>query len=68
MNILLEERKKRKLRQVDMSILLGVGISTYSMYESKKLMVPRETAYKIANIFGVDVKDIFLPNTFMIHE
>ncbi len=68
MNVLLDERKKRKLRQRDMSKVLGIGISTYSMYESKKLMVPRDIAFKISELFGIEVDEIFLPKTFMIHE
>lgn len=68
MNILLIERKKRKLRQADMSILLGIGLSTYSMYESSKIMIPKEVAINIANIFGMTIEEIFLPKTFMIHE
>ena len=68
MNKLLTMRKHKKLNQSEMSEKLGIAVSTYSLYESNKSLIPKNIALELAKIFDVDVNDIFLPIKFKILE
>lgn len=57
-------RRKHNKTQEQMAELLGIGISTYNQYENSERDIPLEKAKSIAEIFKVDINDIFLPTRF----
>ena len=50
---------KTKYNQKEFAELLGVKQNTYSTWESGKSDVKSEFIPKIANLFGVEIKDLF---------
>ncbi|MEK4233251.1 helix-turn-helix transcriptional regulator [Anoxybacillus sp. FSL W8-0703] len=50
-----ELRNEMKLRQEDVAKKIGVGRTTYAMYEQGKREPDYETLLKIANFFGVSI-------------
>lgn len=59
-------RKQRGKTQTEMAKLLGIGVSTYNLYENGAHKTPREIAVEIARILEIEVDAIFLPATFTI--
>lgn len=68
MNILLKIRKENNMNQTELSNRLGIAVSTYSLYESNKSLIPKNIAHEISCIFGIKVEEIFLPVKFKILE
>jgi transcriptional regulator with XRE-family HTH domain len=52
-NRLLELRNKRNMRQEDVAKKIGVGRTTYAMYEQGKREPDYETLLKLADLFEV---------------
>lgn len=52
----------------EMAYMLGIGITTYYMYETSERDIPYEVAKKIALIFDLEVEDIFLPTRFTVSK
>ena len=68
MNALMTLRKSNGFKQKELADELGIAVSTYSIYESNKSLIPIKIALKLSTIFEVEINDIFLPTKFMIHE
>lgn len=65
---LAEARKLKGITQTEMAKILGIGVSTYNLYENGGRKVPEKIATKIAHILGVDKEEIFLPATFTVSK
>ena len=61
-------RLARGLTQETVSGVVGIAVSTYSMYENGKRAVPRQIAERIANAVGCKLEDIFLPEKFTVSK
>lgn len=61
-------RNKKGKTQAEMAKLLGIGVSTYNLYENGGRKVPDRIATKIAQILEVNKNDIFLPATFTVSK
>lgn len=59
-------RIKNKMTQSEVARKLGISTVAYHMYETGKRSIPKIKADKLAEIYGVDKNDIFLPNSFSI--
>jgi DNA-binding XRE family transcriptional regulator len=59
-------RKQKGKTQTEMAKLLGIGVSTYNLYENGAHKTPREIAVGIAEILEIEVEAIFLPATFTV--
>jgi len=66
MRNLAKVRKQKGKTQTEMAKLLGIGVSTYNLYENGAHKTPREIAVEIARILETEVDAIFLPATFTI--
>lgn len=64
MNNLNTRRKELSFTQAKMAVQLGIGVSTYCMYENGQRHVPKKIAYKIAEILDVAVEELFEPSLF----
>lgn len=58
--LLIQKRKKKKLTQIKMSEMLGIGRSTYSAYELGTIDPPLKISTKIKEILNYKNDDIFL--------
>lgn len=56
------------LTQEAVSGVVGIAVSTYSMYENGKRTVPRQIAERIAEAVGCNLEDIFLPEKFTVSK
>lgn len=65
---LAEARKLKRITQTEMAKILGIGVSTYNLYENGGRKVPEKIATKIAKILEVSKDDIFLPATFTVSK
>ncbi len=65
---LAEVRKEKGFTQEQMASQLGIGVSTYNLYESGKRTVPEEIANKIALILNVKLSSIFSPKKFTVSK
>ncbi|WP_213974943.1 helix-turn-helix transcriptional regulator [Tepidanaerobacter acetatoxydans] len=65
---LTEVRNLKGKTQAQMAKMLGIGVSTYNLYENGGRKVPEKIATKIAKILEVDKNDIFLPATFTVSK
>lgn len=65
---LAEVRKEKGFTQEQMASQLGIGVSTYNLYESGKRTVPEEIANKIALILNVELSSIFSPKKFTVSK
>jgi transcriptional regulator with XRE-family HTH domain len=65
---LADARNRKGKTQAEMAKLLGIGVSTYNLYENGGRKVPDRIATKIALILGVDKNDFFLPATFTLNK
>lgn len=63
-----EIRLQNNKTQQEMADLLGIGLTTYHQYESTDRDVPYIVAKKIAEIFQVNIEDIFLPTRFTLSK
>lgn len=61
-------RVARGLTQETVSGVVGIAVSTYSMYENGKRAVPRQIAERIASTVGCEMKEIFLPEKFTVSK
>lgn len=61
-------RLARGLTQETVSGVVGIAVSTYSMYENGKRAVPRQIAERIAKAVGCRLEDIFLPEKFTVSK
>lgn len=61
-------RLARGLTQETISGVVGIAVSTYSMYENGKRAVPRQIAERIAKAVGCRLEDIFLPEKFTVSK
>ena len=61
-------RLARGLTQETVSGVVGIAVSTYSMYENGKRAVPRQIAERIAEAVGCRLEDIFLPEKFTVSK
>ena len=52
-------RLSRGLTQEAVSGVVGIAVSTYSLYENGKRTIPRQVAERIAQAVGCKVEDIF---------
>jgi len=68
MNALIKLRKEKNIKQKEMSKMLGIANSTYSLYETNKSLIPYNIAKSISEFFEVELNQIFLPTKFMIQE
>ena len=51
------------LTQETVSGVVGIAVSTYSMYENGKRAVPRQIAERIAEAVSCRLEDIFYPKS-----
>lgn len=66
-NILKKLRKKYNLTQADMARLLGLKYrSHYNQIENGKIVLTLDMAFKIADIFNMNVEEIFF--TPKVHD
>lgn len=56
------------LTQETVSGVVGIAVSTYSMYENGKRAVPRQIAERIAEAVSCKLEDIFLPEKFTVSK
>lgn len=61
-------RLARGLTQETVSEMVGIAVSTYSLYENGKRTIPRQVAERIAQAVGCEVEDIFLPEKFTVSK
>lgn len=61
-------RLQKGITQLEMSIKLGIAVSTYNMYENGQRKIPSHIAKNIANILDLSVNDLFIPSTFRTHK
>lgn len=61
-------RLARGLTQETVSGVVGIAVSTYSMYENGKRAVPRQIAERIAEAVDCRVEEIFLPEKFTVSK
>lgn len=61
-------RLARGLTQETVSGVVGIAVSTYSMYENGKRAVPRQIAERIAEAVGCRLEEIFLPEKFTVSK
>lgn len=61
-------RQKHALKQEEIAKAIGVAVSTYSMYESNKLLIPQNAAFMIAKQLNLDFNDYFIPVKYRIIE
>lgn len=61
-----ELREKKGITQQDMAKRLGITNVSLHYYETNQRYIPKNVAENIAEILGVKVKDIFLPERFSI--
>ena len=61
-------RLSRGLTQEAVSGVVGIAVSTYSLYENGKRTIPRQVAERIAQAVGCKVEDIFLPEKFTVSK
>jgi len=51
-------RIKNKLKQKDIYSFLKISSSSYSSYETGKILIPTETIYKIAKKYNYQIRDL----------
>lgn len=56
-------RKNRGYTQEQMASHLGIAVSTYNQYENGARNIPAAVALAAANYLGVNVEDIFYPQS-----
>ena len=61
-------RKEKGFTQQYMADEIDSSIGCYNMYENNQRKVPKDKAIKIANIFGCNLEDIFIPSIFTVSE
>ncbi|MEQ3347218.1 MULTISPECIES: helix-turn-helix transcriptional regulator [Peptoniphilus] len=64
MKTIIELREKKGLSQQELAKMLGISNVSLHYYESNQRYVPKNIAEKIADIFEVELDDIFLPQKF----
>lgn len=64
MKTIVELREKKGLSQQELAKILGISNVSLHYYESNQRYVPKNIAEKIADIFEVELEDIFLPQKF----
>lgn len=64
MKTIIELREKKGLSQQELAKMLGISNVSLHYYESNQRYVPKDIAEKIADIFEVELDDIFLPQKF----
>jgi DNA-binding helix-turn-helix protein len=64
MKTIVELREKKGLSQQELAKILGISNVSLHYYESNQRYVPKNIAEKIADIFDVELEDIFLPQKF----
>lgn len=60
-NRIKEERKKKKLTQQQLGVLIGVKHNTISSYENATNAPEQDSLFKIAKALGISVDDLFPP-------
>ena len=68
MNTLAALRKSKGINQSEVAEYIGVSISAYSQYENSQRNIPEDKAKKIAEFFGVEISEIFLPSSFTVSK
>ncbi|OLS02918.1 helix-turn-helix transcriptional regulator [Tissierella creatinophila] len=63
-----EIRLKNNKTQQQMADMLNIGLTTYHQYETSDRDIPYLIAKKIADIFEVNLEDIFLPTRFTLSK
>lgn len=63
-----ETRIRNRKTQQQMAKLLNIGISTYNQYENSERDIPYKIAKSIAEMFGLELEDIFLPTRFTVSK
>lgn len=64
MKTIVELREKKGFSQQELAKMLGISNVSLHYYESNQRYVPKNIAEKIADIFEVEVEEIFLPQKF----
>ena len=59
-------RLAQGLTQETVAGVVGIAVSTYSMYENGKRAVPLQIAERIAEAVSCKLEDIFLPEKFTV--
>ena len=59
MKTIVELREKKGLSQQELAKILGISNVSLHYYESNQRYVPKNIAEKIADIFEVELEDIF---------
>ena len=65
---LAEARYIKGKTQAEMSVMLSIAISTYSMYENGQRKVPEEVATKICEVLERSSEELFLAATFTLSK
>lgn len=65
---LAEARNLKGKTQTEMAEILGIGVSTYNMYENGQRKIPEEIATKISQVLEQKKEDLFLPATFTVSK
>jgi len=55
-------RKERKIKQETLAKLLGISVKQYSYKENGRSKFNGDEMFKIADYFGLQITDIFLPS------
>lgn len=63
-----EHRTARGYTQEDMAKLLGIGVSTYNMYENSQRNIPLKIAEEISKLLGMPIDHLFLPTKFTVSK
>lgn len=61
-------RKEKGKTQIEMAKMLGIGVSTYNLYENGAHKTPKEIAVEIAKILEIEINLLFSPATFTVHK
>lgn len=67
-NSLMAARNRKNKTQADMAKMLGIGLSTYNMYENGQRKIPDFIVRNICLILDVKEDEIFLASTFTLRK